>query len=475
MKKQYILSGLLVITFAFSACNDWFDVSPKSEVKADDLYSSESGFRDVLTGVYALMTTENLYGRQLTFGYVDVLAQYYDKISLQSHEYIKTINFQYDEPTDENAISLMWSTQYKAIVNLNTLLEYIDTRKEVFESETIYRLYKGEALALRAFLHFDLLRLFGPSVAMGENLAAIPYMETYTNIAQPRLSVREVLDKITTDLNNARELMKEVDSYGPEYENLKDSYAEDKRLANRKFHLNYYAATALLARVELYAQHPDEALAAAKEIIGTAGSDPVQPFQLASAASSSDRLFDSEILFSLEMSNLEDIIDPYFGEAASSTGLTTSTTMLAFSTSKKDNLFAQESSTDDDYRLKTWFASTSSTTASMSNKLTDSEQMPLIRISELYYIAAECAGGSEGLAYLNQIRAHRGLSAYTDASNLEENIYKEYRKEFMNEGQMFYYYKRKNLSSMGVYSTKTVVPEDVYVLPLPVDEQDYGK
>ena len=44
----------------------------------------------------------------------------------------------------------------------------------------------------------------------------------------------------------------------------------------------------------------------------------------------------------------------------------------------------------------------------------------------------------------------------------------------MNEGQMFYYYKRKNLSSMGVYSTKTVVPEEVYVLPLPVDEQDYG-
>ena len=171
---------------------------------------------------------------------------------------------------------------------------------------------------------------------------------------------------------------------------------------------------------------------------------------------------------------MENIIDPYFGETALKSGLTNSGTILAFSTTKRDNLFGKESPADDDYRLKNWFATTSSSNSLMSGKLTDSEQMPLIRLSELYYIAAECAGGSRGLDYLNKIRAHRGLVAYTDASKLEENIYKEYCKEFMNEGQMFYYYKRKNLSSMGVYSTKTVVPEEVYVLPLPVDEQDYG-
>ena len=474
MKRQILFIGLLVMTLGFSSCSDWFDVSPKSDVKADDLYSSESGFRDVLTGVYALMTTENLYGRQMTFGYVDVLAQYYDKISLQSHEYIKTINFQYKEPADESAISKIWNTQYKAIVNLNTLLGYIDQNKQVFESENIYKIYKGEALALRAFLHFDLLRLFGPSPAMGENLEAIPYMDTYTNIAKERLSVKEVIEKIIADLNAARELMKDVDSYGPQYENLKDSYAEDQRLKNRQFHLNYYATTALLARVELYAGHTQQALDAAVEIIGEPEGEPVQPFGLVNEASSQDRLFESEILFTLDMANLEDIIDPYFGKTASESGLSNSNTMLAFSTSKSDKLFEKEVPADDDYRLKIWFASTTSSTASMSNKLTDSEQMPLIHLSELYYIAAECAGGEEGLAYLNKIRAHRGLAVYTDMSKLEEGIYKEYCKEFMNEGQMFYYYKRKNLSSMGVYSTKTVVPEQVYILPLPVDEQDYG-
>ena len=474
MKRKILLIGLLVITFGFVSCSDWFDVSPKSDVKADDLYSTESGFRDVLTGVYALMATENLYGRQMTFGYVDVLAQYYDRISLKSHEYIETVNFQYKEPVDEIAINNIWSTQYKAIVNLNTLLFYIDQNRYVFESENIYKIYKGEALALRAFLHFDMLRLFGPSPIMGEDLKAIPYMDSYTNIAKERSSVKEVLEKVVADLNAARELMKEVDSYGPEYENLKDSYADDRRLKNRYFHLNYYATTALLARVELYAGHTQEALNAAVEIIGEPENEPVQPFELAIESSSEDRLFESEILFTLDIANLENIIDPYFGETALKSGLTNSGTILAFSTTKRDNLFGKESPADDDYRLKNWFATTSSSNSLMSGKLTDSEQMPLIRLSELYYIAAECAGGSRGLDYLNKIRAHRGLVAYTDASKLEENIYKEYCKEFMNEGQMFYYYKRKNLSSMGVYSTKTVVPEEVYALPLPVDEQDYG-
>ena len=85
---NYILT--LFVFVAVTACDDWFDVSPKSDVKAEDLFRQESGFRDALTGVYALMSTPGSYGRQLTFGYTDVLAQYYDQISATGHEYIKT-------------------------------------------------------------------------------------------------------------------------------------------------------------------------------------------------------------------------------------------------------------------------------------------------------------------------------------------------------------------------------------------------
>lgn len=57
----FVYLELILLT----SCQDWFDVSPKSEVKAEDLFQKESGFRDVLTGVYALIAAPESYGRQL--------------------------------------------------------------------------------------------------------------------------------------------------------------------------------------------------------------------------------------------------------------------------------------------------------------------------------------------------------------------------------------------------------------------------
>ena len=67
MKKLIYLPVCLGMLFFSAACENWFDVSPKSDVKAEDLFQQESGFRDVLTGVYSLMSAPESYGRQLSF------------------------------------------------------------------------------------------------------------------------------------------------------------------------------------------------------------------------------------------------------------------------------------------------------------------------------------------------------------------------------------------------------------------------
>ena len=49
--------------------------------------------------------------------------------------------------------------------------------------------------------------------------------------------------------------------------------------------------------------------------------------------------------------------------------------------------------------------------------------------------------------------------------------------DFRGEGQLFYYYKRRNLSSIddGNYNGNTVsVPASAYVLPLPDYEKQFG-
>ena len=56
---------------------------------------------------------------------------------------------------------------------LRNLLENMEGRQELFSGHN-YELIRGETLGLRAYLHFDLLRMFAPSFTVGANAAAIP-------------------------------------------------------------------------------------------------------------------------------------------------------------------------------------------------------------------------------------------------------------------------------------------------------------
>ena len=106
-----------------------------------------------------------------------------------------------------------------------------------------------------------------------------------------------------------------------------------------------------------------------------------------------------------------------------------------------------------------------------------SNLMPIIRLSEMYYIAAESEPTtSVGVAYLNEVRKARfipELPTDIDEAILEEEIFKEYRKEFMSEGQLFYYYKRKNSSSIPDSQISPIINQE-YVLPLPLREIEFG-
>ena len=277
--------GLMVLA---TSCDNFLDVHPKGEIVGKDLLSERKGFENALYGVYASMRNDKAYGAYMTYYVMDVLAQYYN-ISGNTHRYIKTKDYLYREPYDKEVLSTIWSRQYKGIANLNAMLMFIDEQRGVFSGDEVYRIYKGEILALRGMLHFDMLRLFSASPAIDKERKAIPYLESYTNLPQHQLTVGAVLEKVVKDLNAARELMREVDPYGPNYAKLESLYRNHPLLRNRQKHLNYYAVTALLARVQLYAGNLPDALEAAREIVGEPGSEPVAPFSLTTAAATDER------------------------------------------------------------------------------------------------------------------------------------------------------------------------------------------
>lgn len=103
--------------------------------------------------------------------------------------------------------------------------------------------------------------------------------------------------------------------------------------------------------------------------------------------------------------------------------------------------------------------------------------MPLIRLSEMYYIAAECEPKvSDGNSWLNQIRTLRGLPeiTITDENELMSKLRIEYLREFWGEGQIFFMYKRlfvNILNTENGHNTSTYGASAArYVPPMPAKE-----
>ena len=98
----------LAATLLLASCDEWLDVSPKTQIKSDDNFSSEQGFKDALTGVYLLMDNTSAYGQELTYGMLDAMAQYYTGMSA-SNTYNYDAAFDYSNSGVESRINGVWT------------------------------------------------------------------------------------------------------------------------------------------------------------------------------------------------------------------------------------------------------------------------------------------------------------------------------------------------------------------------------
>lgn len=76
MKTFLYISLVGFLTFSFCSCSEWLDVQPKTEVKQDKMFESESGFKDALIGCYMPDGREFSCTSGLTYTFLEVLAQY---------------------------------------------------------------------------------------------------------------------------------------------------------------------------------------------------------------------------------------------------------------------------------------------------------------------------------------------------------------------------------------------------------------
>ena len=216
----------------------------------DALFSNEEGFNTALNGVYIGLLNTNLYGQKLTTSTFDILAQYYDTSKpLNTHVYRNLTNFDYQ--TTKDAVKDIWTQAYAMIGNLNTILEHCETNRVVL-SEKGYHLIKGETLALRAMLHFEMLRIFGPVYKYEPGKECIPYSNDTEKEVKPLLAATTIAEYNLNDLKEALDLLTGFEPVKTDGNVINDNDKGDNRYRYRGQRLNYFAVKALMARVYLY-------------------------------------------------------------------------------------------------------------------------------------------------------------------------------------------------------------------------------
>ena len=83
MKNKILLLLFLPLLFG---CNDWLNVIPEEEVDEEELFGDGEGYRNALNGVYSRISGSDMYAQQLTWGFLDVVAQYYNINKMSQYE-----------------------------------------------------------------------------------------------------------------------------------------------------------------------------------------------------------------------------------------------------------------------------------------------------------------------------------------------------------------------------------------------------
>ncbi|GGH22165.1 RagB/SusD family nutrient uptake outer membrane protein [Sphingobacterium alkalisoli] len=462
-KITYIALGILISSVNLS-CEKWLDVQPKTQIKANELFETEAGFKEALAGIYTIMTDRALYGREMTYGMMGVLSHEWTGFS---PSYNDDATYNYLSSLSRGRIDAVWSNMYKAISNANMLLDNIDNNN-VFTGNN-YTIIKGEALALRAFLHFDLVRCFGLSYAVNSSQASIPYVTLYTSNQTKQHTVDEIVNKAMEDLILAKELLKTDPIYTGRTINEID---DNGYLINRQVHMNYYAVKALLARIYLYKGDYVNARLEAQSVVD------VQKFPFSSQQHVSDLVDLSgapEHIFALQINDLHQrSIDHLTSQGTGP--------IFSLSSTVADNYFGADIKSND-YRYIYLLADGTGGNATQKYSLKYSEpaevqgitnpeyyreKIPLIKISEMYFILAECDNndGIDPLTNINKVRTAKGIFALTTLDNFRSLMTSEFRKEFLAEGQLFFYYKRIN-QELIANTDANLITSQGYTFPLP--------
>lgn len=440
--KTLKLGLFLLLTTAFGACNLLDETSP-NDLSADVAIKDAAGAESALLGVYSTMQQKGYYGGQyLLIGEAlsnNAITGGYQVISLDElgNKAVTPANILTEE---------LWLSAYRVIANCNGLLTALPNVTDL--SATRKKDIEGQARAIRALAHFDLLRYFGEHWNSGSAFG-VPIITTVQSINDrpSRASVGSVYKIVTDELTAALGLLDKT-TITPQY-------------------VNVNTVNALLARVYLYQNQPIKAIEYATKVIDVSDYDLVEAVNYPSIFTdrrTSESIF--ELAFDVQNKSAYNALT-YNRDGAARPEVN-------FMADKSLNAFFKTRASDVRSAMVNFDSTKNDATIvpdgrSEKYRGEDIRDNPayIIRLAEMYLIRAEAKGRTTGLADVNALREKRGLFAVTPAMIATDDAFRtlildERRAEFNFEGQRYF-----DLARLRRMKTDIGVAEFRGILPIP--------
>jgi hypothetical protein len=408
-RSVQLLSGIIL----FASCSKSFiEKQPFDSLPDEEAIVDESSMENAVSGMYANLRAVGAYGRDMpVIG--DVQSDNAFIEASNSGRYIANYQFNFTSANDE--YTDIWNKSYTTILRANRIIDADISGGDV-------PLLKAQAYAVRGLMYFKLVNIYARPYTDNPDGAGVPVILHYDPYTQPeRNTVKEVYAQIISDLEQG---FATADGY------------------SNSITLSKYAIEGLLARAYLYMGDKAKAKAAAVDVINNS------EFSLVGADSYNDFWKDAgvhtdgvETMFEVDV----DLINNNGSDDFS--GIYADNYQDIYCTQELYNLYSptdvRASVLIPDY-TKAGVPAVIVYKFPNAISTKDRDNIKVIRLSEVYLIAAEASlPGNETDArnYLNAVAVTRDpdFSGYTSSGNeLLEDIITERRKELAFEGDRFY-------------------------------------
>ena len=439
-----------------AAC-DALDQDPSTSVTVDNAITSVEDLENAVNGAYYVAT----YGDMLTVAsemsiYADLIGPDSYQPASSGQNASRLAQYSMTSSDTYNAYYYL----YAAIASVNNAL---DKAKSLDDQEAAAP-YVAELYAMRGLFHFHLATYFAPIPTSGNaNDMGIVLSDRVFDISYigERASLQDTYEMIVDDFTKAV-----------------DSGLNKERKTG---HVNYWAALALRARANLYRGDFAAALADAEEVIEDS------PYSLYTPENYL-KVWSQEGAEEMIMEYLQ--TDTYNAQRYAPGYYTSPRGYSEYGVSPQFYTWLQQNPPDirskmvADYTVapggdpdfNTGYYPLKYPGNAGASVLTYTNNIKVMRLSEVYLIAAEAAlhEGEDAAQYLNDLRLQR-IEGYVPVSDVTlEDILDERRKELFAEGHIAFDFWRNGKTVVN--GTFTVRASDFRtVLPIPVEELDLSE